>query len=355
MDKDRAALRGSEPFFSICIPVHNCERFILEALESVSRQTCPSWEIVVVDDGSTDATPKVLDEQVIVPAEKLQIIRKSQGGQYYARWDAIDAARGQVVVCVDADDMLIDPCALEKLQKTFAEKDCDAVSYNACRNLDGSESFMDYASLLQGHGNLLSCEQLCFEFCLGDRFNQIPLRAIRRSAYLSAKRHSPSFITMAEDRLQLSEVYVHCKSTYILDECLYYYRPNDSSVSQSKLTLKKFQDQAYVEQFLDEVADAAGVGARSRANAQLSMVVFSDLYWAFTTVSSREERRGLYRDIRNESFTVAAFEYGSLFALPKNRTVVLALFRIGAFFFVDAAFALFESIKSIRDSIKGGL
>lgn len=355
MDRDRALRQAAGPFFTICIPVHNCERYILEAFESVSRQTCSSWEIVVVDDGSTDATPQVLDGQDVVPAEKLHIIRKEQGGQYYARWNAIDAARGQVIVCLDADDMLIDPCALEKLQRTFVEKGCDVVSYNACRNVDGSEPFMDYAPLLRKYGNGLSCEQLCFEFCLGDRFNQMPLRAIRRSAYLSAKRHSPSFITMAEDRLQLSEVYVHCKSMYILDECLYYYRPNDSSVSRSRLTLKKFQDQAYVEQFLDEAADAARVGARSRANAQLSMIVFSDLYWAFTTVLSREVRKGLYRDIRSDSFTIAAFGQGSLFALPTNRMVVLALFRVGAFAFVDAAFALFEGIKSIRDSIKGGL
>ena len=50
------------PLFSIVVPIYNEERFIREALDSIATQTDPDWEALLIDDGSTDLTPGILDE-----------------------------------------------------------------------------------------------------------------------------------------------------------------------------------------------------------------------------------------------------------------------------------------------------
>jgi len=90
------------PRISVLVNTYNHERFIAQALSSVAEQDFPSTEIetIVVDDGSTDATPEIVRRYL--PA--VQYIRKSNGGQVSALHEGVARSSGDIVAFLDGDD-----------------------------------------------------------------------------------------------------------------------------------------------------------------------------------------------------------------------------------------------------------
>lgn len=90
------------PRFSVVIPAYNAANYIERTLQSVYDQTYQNYEIVVVDDGSTDSTADILKNQKH-PA--LRVIRQKNGGECSARNRAMAEARGEYLAFLDADDV----------------------------------------------------------------------------------------------------------------------------------------------------------------------------------------------------------------------------------------------------------
>jgi len=99
----------AEPFFSIIIPAYNAESFICDALDSVVSQTFTDYEIIVVDDGSTDKTyDKALFWSRQRPATKIKIVQQTNKGIGGARNTAIGKAQGVFIAFLDADDLWLE-------------------------------------------------------------------------------------------------------------------------------------------------------------------------------------------------------------------------------------------------------
>lgn len=91
------------PFFSIIIPVYNRENFISATINSVFNQTYQNFELIMVDDGSTDGTPKILQQF----EDKAQIFYQNNGGPEAARNQGGAHAKGNYLVFLDSDDILL--------------------------------------------------------------------------------------------------------------------------------------------------------------------------------------------------------------------------------------------------------
>lgn len=89
------------PLISCIVPVYNGERYLREALDSIFAQAYPNLEVIVVDDGSTDGTEKV----VAAYGERIHALRQSNRGPAAARNLGLGAAKGEFVVFLDADDL----------------------------------------------------------------------------------------------------------------------------------------------------------------------------------------------------------------------------------------------------------
>lgn len=93
----------SSPVVSVIIAAYNAEKYILRCLDSLSAQTLKDFEVIIVDDGSTDATPAMVDDYAAKDA-RFRVIHKPNGGVASARQAGLEAARGEFTIHTDSDD-----------------------------------------------------------------------------------------------------------------------------------------------------------------------------------------------------------------------------------------------------------
>ena len=108
---------------SVIIPCYNCANLVEETLESLRNQTCRDFEIICVNDGSTDDTLAVLERWKECNGLDMQIISQPNGGVSRARNAGIQAAQGEYLLFLDADDMY---------HTIFIQQMCDAISKSIC-------------------------------------------------------------------------------------------------------------------------------------------------------------------------------------------------------------------------------
>lgn len=101
---------------SIIVPVYNAEHYIKRCLLSILNQSYSNWECILVDDGSTDASPKLCDEFATKSGDRIKVMHKENEGVSVARNVGIESANGEVIVFLDADDWLE-----EKALETIAQ------------------------------------------------------------------------------------------------------------------------------------------------------------------------------------------------------------------------------------------
>jgi glycosyltransferase involved in cell wall biosynthesis len=124
---------GAEPTFSVVIAVYQAADVVGEALESLRRQTLAPHEVIVCDDGSTDAIDRALDPY----RDEIVLIRKENGGEASAKNAAAARASGDYVAILDADDVY-EPGRLAALAELARERpDLDILTTDAVLVADG--------------------------------------------------------------------------------------------------------------------------------------------------------------------------------------------------------------------------
>ena len=222
------------PLISVIVPAYNAELWIKECCESVFVQTYPNWELIVVDDGSKDKTPLILNE-LSLGRENMIVIHTPNGGVSYARNIGIDAAKGEYITFIDSDDyvtaqFLEEACALAESckadmyisgiceewiedKKIIAKKQYSILkttTYNAKR-------------LLEQHDIEYSAMCLAVPFC----------KLIKRDVL---KKHGIRFDTSMYKLEDTRFVYdVICQAErYVFDERVFYHYRNWSKNTLSK-------------------------------------------------------------------------------------------------------------------------
>lgn len=213
-----------ETLVSIITPTYNSEAFIAETIQSAQAQTFPNWELVIVDDCSTDNTAAVVrsfsEQDARISFYQLQ--RNSGAG--VARNQAVDLARGQYIAFLDSDD-LWKPKKLEK-QLQFMQETAQpfAFSFYECIDEDGNPLHLQvrapqrlyYLQLFFCNfvGNLTGIYDTKF-------FGKIPISGIRKR----------------QDWMVWLTVLRKMRSAQVMPESLAYYRVRKNSISSSKWKL----------------------------------------------------------------------------------------------------------------------
>lgn len=222
--------------FSVIVPIYNVEKFLVKCIDSLLEQTYKDFELILVDDGSPDNSPKICDEY----AEKdnrIKVIHKENGGLVSARKAGANIATGEYIVCVDADDWV----ELNYLE-TFANV---IDSYNPdillCEfyNDDGVEKIYKPMFLREGLYNKENIEKEIFPYLIENIngkyiSNNIWAKAVRRELYLSYQNLVDDSIKFGEDIAVTKPCMYKSNTIYIIKLPLYHYRYNPTSITNSK-------------------------------------------------------------------------------------------------------------------------
>lgn len=107
---------------SVIMPCYNCGEYISDAIDSVIKQTFHDWELIIIDDGSTDDSATIA-YKYSQKNKRIKIIRQENAGVISARNNGIRSARGKYIYPLDADDKIAPNC-LDLLYKTISETNC---------------------------------------------------------------------------------------------------------------------------------------------------------------------------------------------------------------------------------------
>lgn len=219
--------------FSIIIPVHNVESYLQECLDSVLHQSYPQFEIILVDDGSTDNSGKMCDTYALNHPDKVRCLHLEGVGPLCARSHGVQHALGDVLVFLDSDDCLrLD--ALERLSQCFQQHRCDMVFYNISTHPDHKTKDIGCGLTPNTVYETASKETVCRMLVNGQICNAVVIKAVRRCCTAGFPDFtSLSWLRNGEDLLMSVYMVTSAQRFVYLDENLYYYRQRKDSITHS--------------------------------------------------------------------------------------------------------------------------
>ena len=222
--------------FSIIVPIYKVGKYINQCIESVLNQSCGDFELILVDDGSPDNCPRICDDYALKDG-RVKVIHKTNGGLVSARKAGCVVAVGEYIVCLDGDDYIAPNC-LDSFAKAIDEYSPDiclcgfykAYSENEVKCLPFENAgFYDKETI----------EKHIYPYLIENKYGRyfsasIWAKAFRREIYTEYQTSVDSRIKIGEDQCVVKPCVFRAESLYVIDECLYYYRQNDESMTKSK-------------------------------------------------------------------------------------------------------------------------
>ena len=210
---------------SIIIPVYNVLPYLRKCFDSVVAQTVPDWEMILVDDGSTDGSGKLCDE--LAAAEKRAVvIHQRNQGLSQARNAGIQRASGDFILFLDSDDSW-DPDLLEKLMQESRRSEADLILFPLLQEDEDGKILPSEAFLSPG---LYSGDELLAFLCkenipdLITSVNRLYRRDLWKDlAFPAGKYHEDEFVA--------HRIYRACSRILVLSGPKYHYLRRQSSIT----------------------------------------------------------------------------------------------------------------------------
>lgn len=244
---------ASQPAVSVVMPIYNAEAYLDKSLGSVRAQTLECIEILCVDDGSTDASARILARHA-AQDERIRVITKANAGYGAAMNDGIAAARGAYIGCVEPDDY-VDSSMFETLYRAAVEKDCDVVKGDFFSFTgEGDGRSFTYCQIAPGkdfYGPVFDATRNCALMYLV----MMTWEGIYRTTFLRDHGivHNESPGASFQDNGFWWQVFSLATRVHLVNEAHYYYRTdNPSSSNQSaEAALRILDEHQFVRAFLE--------------------------------------------------------------------------------------------------------
>lgn len=217
---------------SVIVPIYNTEKYILDTIKSLKKQTFKDCEFILVNDGSTDNSLKVI-ENAVQNDSRFIVINTKNHGVSSARNTGVKNSKGEYICFVDSDDILSDS-ALENLFNLAKNTSSDLV-YGRMKRVNGElewivDAHKKHNLYTTGEKNIHSNPEL---------FMSIGPAAKMYSRELIEKTLFPKEITFGEDQVVVFSAYVNAKKIMCGDFDVYSYRVRGTGDSLTQSTKKR--------------------------------------------------------------------------------------------------------------------
>ena len=244
--------------FSIVVPVYGVEKYIHRCVDSILNQTYTDFELILVDDGSKDNCPKILDEYA-EKDQRIKVIHKENGGLVSARKAGVAVASGEYIVSIDGDDWVKENY-LEVFAEAINNKPADVVCCgwiiaNPNKNIERK------VCVKEGYYDRERLNQKIMPILLSDENgNDYPTmhwaKAIKRELLSPVLFAMDDRIIIGEDITCIVPCIYKCKDLYVMAESTYYYRYNPTSLTKSKKAFNMYEPKMryqLIESQVDEI------------------------------------------------------------------------------------------------------
>lgn len=253
------------PLVSVIIPTYNCARYITEAIESVLNQTCKDFEIIIIDDGSTDNTGNIINDYI----EKNYTIKyfyQKNKGPAAARNNGLSKARGEYIAFLDSDDIWL-PEFLHKLVSKIESNPETGFIYCGCLFVSAEREIIpDYIRRNYFVRGNIVLDLFCNYFLMTGSV-VIRKQCLDKVGYFNEK------LLVGEDYDLFLRVAYHYKADFV-NENLFERRVLSNSLSRKDFKLDARNDLETLKRFVKEHADFY-ISHRKIISARLADYYFS--------------------------------------------------------------------------------
>ena len=200
----------SSPRVSVVIPTYNMARFLPETIDSILRQSYQDFEVIVVDDGSTDNTREVVAQF----GSRVKYVRQENAGPSSAYNRGDDIARGEYELQFDADDLLLEG-ALEKMLSVMDDAPQAGFCYGQVRYMDEDGKELNLTRQWPERSGLMTARQVILEL-LNLRFIFGSAVLLRRARFREVGRFDES-LGYGEDSELYARMAKRCPVAYVAE------------------------------------------------------------------------------------------------------------------------------------------
>ena len=248
---------SERPLISIIIPAHNCANVLARMMACVLGQTYDNLEVLLVDDGSTDATPALCDE-LAASDPRVCVFHLPNGGVARARNFALEHMRGKLFAFADADD-LMDVRLIERL---YVLREAHKTHLSACMALDLPGDEMPDAYTCENPGIDFIVTTRTIDFCK-TWSHRVIWGALFDAETLGDLRFDEGF-TVSTDTLFVAQYLLKCERMVQTTEKLYCYGIYKKSHSRGgSSTIQRFDDVRVWRRVRDLYRSVPDMGASS--------------------------------------------------------------------------------------------
>lgn len=222
---------------SIIVPVYNTEKYLDECIQSILSQTYTDFELLLINDGSTDRSGEICDAYALKD-ERIKVFHQQNSGQSNARNLGIAKSTKRYIMFVDSDDSISENLIKENLQILIENENIDFVQFPHYKWYGSNQQI-----LCQSNSKII--DKLFFQEWLVHR-NITWLvwdKIYKRDLFVNLKFKEG---IIYEDNLMVAQLLEKIKKIYISDKGIYYYYLRENSTMTSPLTLKKEKDSFFV-------------------------------------------------------------------------------------------------------------
>lgn len=217
-------------YISIIIPIYNAERYLKDCLDSVIMQKYDNLEVILINDGSTDNSEKICREYVNKD-KRIKLINQENKGVSAARNKGISTSAGEIILFIDADDLLADD-AIQTIIDNIKDNDLLCYGYKEIYKNN------DYNIILKS--NIINNKELFFEnvYLTKEIGGYLWNKCFRAEILKKNKVLFDTKLHYCEDLVFVTEYLKYCKKVKYINKVLYMYRMRKSSVSYNFFSKK---------------------------------------------------------------------------------------------------------------------
>lgn len=284
-----------KPIISVLIPAYNAEKTIEKTLDSLLHQSIQEFEVVIVDDGSSDETQHIL-EIYKKKSDIFRVYKQNNSGVAATRQKLIEKAKGKYLLFCDADDYY-NTNTIETVIKTIEREKPDLLIYGYSLIKENGKKTIKKRKLDEGRYSKDNCEQQYINGLTDLYWSALWNKCYKKD--IVEKGHVLQFQEIIEDVIFNAEYIGRCKSIYILERNLYNYVQIGESLTRGEKidSEKKIKDAFATFTYLQEILN--------KEYPKRSIEVNKYLYKMLVGLCERAKKIGnqnLYLVIINSSF-----------------------------------------------------